>query len=228
MLYFTVSLCPIDKGYIRDENGNCVCPPNYALNENDECIPCPIEKGLKVNDRVRCVCALERGMIIDERGNCVCPIEFGYRLDIRGNCLPGGPECEVNDDCPDHKYCDQQSKTCADPCLTTQCGIDAFCNATNHQGICQCINGYSGEPTVICKESKKLPNPNIVSCLSDGVQVEIDVAEQGFNGVLYVKGHSKDEKCRRVLSLPPDSLPNTTELFKVTFGNCGLIHFNVC
>lgn len=67
----------------------------------------------------------------------------------------------------------------------------------------------------------------VVSCLSDGVQVEIHITEQGFNGVLYVKGHSKNEQCRRVVTLPPDSVPKT-ELFKVTFGNCGLIHVNVC
>ena len=66
----------------------------------------------------------------------------------------------------------------------------------------------------------------IVSCLSDGVQVEIHIEEKGFNGVLYVKGHSKDEKCRRVLSVPNDS-PIRTEIFKVNFGTCGLIHVNV-
>lgn len=65
----------------------------------------------------------------------------------------------------------------------------------------------------------------IVSCLADGVQVEIDIAEQGFNGVLYVKGHSKDESCRRVVNLTPNS-GSRTELFKVHFGSCGLIHVN--
>lgn len=65
----------------------------------------------------------------------------------------------------------------------------------------------------------------IVSCLADGVQVEIHIAEQGFNGVLYVKGHSKDEECRRVVSLTHDAAA-LTEIFKVHFGNCGLIHVN--
>lgn len=65
----------------------------------------------------------------------------------------------------------------------------------------------------------------IVSCLADGVQVEIHIAEQGFNGVLYVKGHSKNEECRRVVNLPPNSAART-EIFKVHFGNCGLIHVN--
>lgn len=66
----------------------------------------------------------------------------------------------------------------------------------------------------------------VVSCLSDGVQVEIHITEKGFNGVLYVKGHSKDEQCRRVVTLPSDSPPRT-EIFKVNFGTCGLIHVNV-
>jgi len=66
----------------------------------------------------------------------------------------------------------------------------------------------------------------VVSCLSDGVQVKIHITENGFNGVLYVKGHSKDENCRRVVTLPPESPPRV-EIFKVNFGNCGLIHVNV-
>lgn len=66
----------------------------------------------------------------------------------------------------------------------------------------------------------------VVTCLSDGVQVEIHITEKGFNGVLYVKGHSKNEQCRRVVSMAQDSSPKT-EIFKVNFGNCGLIHINV-
>lgn len=66
----------------------------------------------------------------------------------------------------------------------------------------------------------------VVTCLSDGVQVEIHITEKGFNGVLYVKGHSKNEECRRVVSMAQDSSPKT-EIFKVGFGNCGLIHVNV-
>lgn len=79
MCLLAVPSCPVGKGYVRDDLGNCVCPPGTALNENDDCVKCPEELGLKVDERGRCVCALERGMIIDERGNCVCPVEHGYR-----------------------------------------------------------------------------------------------------------------------------------------------------
>lgn len=67
----------------------------------------------------------------------------------------------------------------------------------------------------------------IVSCLADGVQVEINLLDSGFNGVLYVKGHSKDESCRRVINASPDSpAASRMEMFKVHFGNCGLFHVN--
>ena len=73
------------------------------------------------------------------------------------------------------------------------------------------------------------PQPAMeVNCLSDGVQVGINFVEQpDFNGVLYVKGHSKDEQCRRVVTVSKDS-PSYKEVFKVNFGRCGLIHVNVC
>lgn len=146
-----MALCRTDKGYIRTPDGKCICPPNTALNENDECIVCPIEKGLKIDEQGRCVCALERGFIRDELGNCVCPIEYGYRLDSRGNCITGS-ECEIDSQCPDNKFCNLNTKTCDDPCASKECGVHALCNATNHQAICQCITGYTGDPEVLCSK----------------------------------------------------------------------------
>jgi len=226
-----VPQCALEKGYVVDEQGNCVCPPGTALNTADECVRCVVERGQKIDERGRCVCALERGMIIDERGNCVCPTEYGYKLDPTGNCVPTlVPECESDDDCPDHRYCNVATKTCDDPCQTKRCGINALCNATRHQAVCQCIFDYTGDPEVLCNTTSHLrtdfPRPDmVVSCLSDGVQVEIHITEKGFNGVLYVKGHSKDEQCRRVVTLPSESSPRV-EIFKVHFGTCGLIHVN--
>jgi hypothetical protein len=123
-------LCPPDK--IIDENGNCVCSPGTARNSYEECVFCDIYRGYKIeNDH--CVCALERGLIIDERGNCICPEEHGFKLTSRGECIRiNVPECERNEDCPDYKYCALETKTCEDVCINHQCGVNAFCNATNH------------------------------------------------------------------------------------------------
>ncbi|RZF34371.1 hypothetical protein LSTR_LSTR008910 [Laodelphax striatellus] len=224
--------CPFEKGFIRDDDGNCICPPGTGLSPSDECVRCLPERGQKIDERGNCVCALERGMIIDERGNCRCPTEHGYRLDFHGNCVPViSVECESNDECPDHRYCNLETKTCDDPCAIKRCGVNALCNATGHQAICACITGYYGDANVYCNTTTShlrtdFPKPEMaVSCLSDGVQVEVHITEQGFNGVLYVKGHSKNEQCRRVVTLPPDSTPRN-EIFKVNFGSCGLIQVN--
>lgn len=64
----------------------------------------------------------------------------------------------------------------------------------------------------------------LVSCLADGVKTRIDLTD-GFGGVLYVKGYSKDEQCRKVLDLPPGTKSHVEE-FIVHFGSCGLIHVN--
>lgn len=150
---FSATICDIQKGYVRTPDGKCGCPPNTALNENNVCIRCPIDKGLMIDERGHCVCALERGLIIDERGNCVCPVEFGYTLDARGNCIPKiGPECDTDDDCPDPKYCNKNTNTCEDACSRKRCGIKAFCNASNHQAVCQCITGYTGNPEIHCSK----------------------------------------------------------------------------
>lgn len=197
----------------------------------ENCTPCRVELGYKIDETGHCVCALERGLVIDERGNCVCPVKYGYRLTSRGECVPeekNVSKCYTDEDCPDNRYCEQDSRTCQDPCLTKSCGMNAYCNATNHRAICTCLTGYYGNPEVLCNNTyrKEFLRPEIlVSCLADGVQVEIHIAEEGFNGVLYVKGHSKDEDCRRVVNLTPATVPHT-EIFKVQFGNCGLIHVN--
>lgn len=62
-----------------------------------------------------------------------------------------------------------------------------------------------------------------VVCLADGVKAEITLPKEDFNGVIYVKGHSKEEECRRVLNLPNGNTERL-EMFKVNFGHCGLIH----
>lgn len=79
----------MEKGFVKDEHGNCVCPPGTALNIHEECRRCVPELGYKIDENGRCICALERGLVINERGECVCPPEHGYELDYYGNCVPG-------------------------------------------------------------------------------------------------------------------------------------------
>lgn len=63
------------------------------------------------------------------------------------------PECVVSADCPQDRSCVQQK--CQDPCPGT-CGINARCLVVNHNPICSCLSGYTGDPFDRCilEESK--------------------------------------------------------------------------
>ena len=63
------------------------------------------------------------------------------------------------------------------------------------------------------------PSELFVMCLADGIQVEVQLG--GFDGIIYVKGHSQDPKCRKMVS---SNTANEFVDFKVQFGNCDLIH----
>lgn len=64
------------------------------------------------------------------------------------------PECMVSADCPQDKAC--INKKCKDPCPGT-CGLNARCNVVNHNPICSCAPGLTGDPFVRCiKEESKI------------------------------------------------------------------------
>ena len=101
-----------------------------------------------------------------------------------------------------------------------------MCVAIINKAQCNCIPGFTFkdiEGGCVPKPPPfrtDFPRPDIVvNCLADGVQVDIHVGTPGFDGVLYVKGHSKDESCRRVLEAGRDvgSID-----YKVRFNSCGL------
>lgn len=63
-----------------------------------------------------------------------------------------------------------------------------------------------------------------MQCLADGVRVSLKI--KNFTGVLYVKGYSMDERCRLAVQTP-ESHESLVD-FTVHFGDCGLVHVNVC
>ena len=71
-------------------------------------------------------------------------------------CLPGlfgnpyiecKPECSINPECPTDKACVNQK--CVDPCPGV-CGTHATCKAQNHNPICTCDPGFTGDPFRFC------------------------------------------------------------------------------
>lgn len=57
------------------------------------------------------------------------------------------PECVSNSECPRNLACINQK--CKDPCIGA-CGTEAVCNPVNHQPICNCPQGLTGDPYRYC------------------------------------------------------------------------------
>ena len=82
-------------------------------------------------------------------GHAVCSCKTGY-IGTPPSCKP---ECVVSADCPQDRACLTQK--CRDPCPGV-CGSNARCNVVNHNPICSCTPGHTGDPFVRCiKEERK-------------------------------------------------------------------------
>lgn len=77
-------------------------------------------------------------------GHGVCSCQEGYS----GSPPMCRPECVISTDCPQHQACIQQK--CKDPCPGT-CGVNARCHVINHNPICTCRAGFTGDPFVTCQ-----------------------------------------------------------------------------
>jgi hypothetical protein len=86
----------------------------------------------------------------EQDGHCVCSCLPNY-LGVAPNCRP---ECIVSSDCSQLLACVNQK--CVDPCAADICGTNARCQVVNHNAICQCPNGYIGDPFSRCTTSKLL------------------------------------------------------------------------
>ena len=62
------------------------------------------------------------------------------------------PQCVTDSDCQLDENCYQGS--CRLACSTVYCGQNAACVPQFHNGVCQCLNGYFGNPTLACKRGK--------------------------------------------------------------------------
>jgi hypothetical protein len=82
-------------------------------------------------------------------GHAVCSCQAGHV----GSPPTCRPECILSTECPQDKACINQK--CVDPCPGT-CGLNARCQVVNHNPICTCTLGFTGDPFVRCiKEESK-------------------------------------------------------------------------
>lgn len=76
------------------------------------------------------------------------------------SCLPNyvgrspncRPECVISAECPSTLAC--INERCSDPCIGA-CGVHTICTVLNHNSVCQCEPGYTGDPFSSCREMPK-------------------------------------------------------------------------
>lgn len=77
---------------------------------------------------------------------CVCLPNYIGRPP---NCRP---ECSISAECPGYLTC--QNERCVDPCPGS-CGPGALCRQVNHNAICTCPPGLTGDPFTGCSPQRK-------------------------------------------------------------------------
>jgi len=74
----------------------------------------------------------------------VCSCQSNY-LGLPPDCRP---ECVSSSECAPSQAC--LNLKCQDPCKET-CGRDAQCKVVNHNPICVCPSGWTGDPMTGCR-----------------------------------------------------------------------------
>lgn len=162
--------CPIDM--VTDNNGRCKpiqqdepsCRIDTDCPDPDKCVrgtcilACQVEP-CGVN--AQCLSQSHRGI-------CSCAPGYEGSPHIECTNVPKSPvqtpqaECDRDDDCPNDRTCLNQY--CVNPCTTGDyCGRGALCHAQDHNAVCRCPIGYTGNPKINCIP----PAENTVGCKSD-------------------------------------------------------------
>lgn len=68
-------------------------------------------------------------------------------------------------------------------------------------------------------ESREILPEVSINCLGDGIAVQVSLSSK-FQGVLYVKGFSRDEACRKVITGTEDQF---VVRMTILYGSCGVM-----
>lgn len=77
-----------------------------------------------------------------KNGTCVCKPNY-----VGDPFIECRPYCSLSADCPRTFVCIDSK--CVDPCENA-CGVRARCEVVNHNPICFCPNGLTGNPLILC------------------------------------------------------------------------------
>lgn len=87
---------------------------------------------------------------------CQCPSDA--ILDPSGRCIAivsVQPQCRTDNECSNVEKCIKGN--CVEACRLDRCGINALCKSLNHQSVCSCAPGYTGNAHYECTNIPKTP-----------------------------------------------------------------------
>uniref|UniRef100_A0A0K2TAS5 Putative LOC101893139 [Musca domestica] n=1 Tax=Lepeophtheirus salmonis TaxID=72036 RepID=A0A0K2TAS5_LEPSM len=128
----------VEKECVVDSDcpSQLACLNDYCENPCYSLTPCHTSAMCSVVDTSpfrTMVCTCREGWIPQEDRSCI-PIE-----------TPNPPGCVKDDECPSNEAC--VNRMCRNPC---NCGGGAKCFLSGHRPICQCPEGFIGNPQIEC------------------------------------------------------------------------------
>jgi hypothetical protein len=135
---------------------SCTCPPGMTGDAFVFCRPAPRVPENPCNPSP---CG-QNSVCKNQNGHAVCSCSQGM-IGIPPSCRP---ECVISSECDLSKSC--MNQRCVDPCPGT-CGQNAECRVNNHNPVCSCYQGFTGDPFNRCipvRDEPKIPeNPCVPS-----------------------------------------------------------------
>ncbi|KAL3272714.1 hypothetical protein HHI36_014176 [Cryptolaemus montrouzieri] len=201
--------CSCQKGFSGDPTRICTMSLGNRFADSEEELDCHPKCG----DNATCD---------TEHGICVCKLNFF------GNPYGGcRKKCGMDSDCSKDEACIEND--CKNPCLEA-CGKNALCAVNNHEPICSCPRGFSGDPLKICRENV-VTQPTIVEVdlcdtLKCGAKAECKIEETeickclpGYHGNPYI-GCFK--KCATNLECTNEDLCSNGTCENACKNSCGI------
>lgn len=150
-------ICVCPEGYVSSGNGTCkVLEPVTRVGGCVADSDCPSDKAC-VNDICRNPCACAPNAICRVRDHKpICSCEQGYDGQPEIQCTHIG--CRSDDECSTTHAC--INRQCVPACAAdgSSCGERAECYGINHNAVCECRPGFTGNPKVGC---------NVIGCRAD-------------------------------------------------------------
>lgn len=136
----------------------CFCPEDHTGDALVSCTPfIPLQPPINdlhppLNPCDPSPCGPNGRCLISPTGHAVCSCLPSYR----GNPPACTPECVSHSECPSNQACVHLK--CVNPCVGGVCGIGARCEVFNHNPICSCAPGETGNPFESCHLIPRLPD----------------------------------------------------------------------